>query len=130
MKKKEPYLHKDKRGFFSELLRTTRLFKQISLSEVNKGVIKGWHGHHHQLQWTFILKGTANILIKKKNKIKKINVKNKIFGYLLKKKELHAYKVLSEKILVLYLTTGFFSPIKDEYRTKMTKRELEILNFK
>ena len=78
----------------------------------------------------FYFKRHSKYFDKKKNKIKKINVKNKIFGYLLKKKELHAYKVLSKKILVLYLTTGFFSPKKDEYRTKMTKRELEILNFK
>ena len=129
MQKINPKLLKDKRGFFTELLRTKKLFKQISFSEVKKGVIKGWHGHHHQLQWTFILKGNLNILVKKKNKIKKIKVRNKIFGYLLKKKELHAYKVLSKNTLVLYLTSGFFSPKRDEYRIKMNSDEIKMLNF-
>ena len=130
MKINRPNILYDERGFFTELLRTTRLLKQISISEVKRGVIKGWHGHHHQMQWTFILKGSVNIVIKKNKKIIKHKVRNAIFGYLLKKKELHAYKVISNKILVLYLTTGFFSPKKDEFRVKITEKEIKKLNFK
>ena len=120
----------DNRGFFQEILRTDKKFKQISYSLVKKNIIKGWHGHKYQSQWTYFLYGKAQVLVKYKDKIiKKILVdhKNPLI-YFLPKKYFHAYKILSEYAQVIYLTSGTYDPFKDELRESIDKNVFKV-NF-
>ena len=61
--------HRDKRGFFREIFRFTENFPisqlgQTSHSEVNEGVVKGWHGHVHQHQWNYVVSRKAKAVLK------------------------------------------------------------------
>ena len=110
--------HKDRRGFFQEILKTDIKYRQISHSRVKKNVIKGWHGHRYQSQWTYFLNGKAKVFVKYKNKIiKKFLVDHKKPQiYFLPKQYFHAYKVLSKSVDVIYITSGKYDPKNDELR--------------
>ena len=120
----------DDRGFFQEILRTDQKFKQISYSLVKKNIVKGWHGHKYQSQWTYFLHGRAQVLVKYKDKIiKKFLVDHKKPTiYFLPKKYFHAYKVLSEYAQVIYLTSGTYNPLEDELRESI-KKDIFKTNF-
>ena len=50
--------------FFDSLKISNIPVGQISHSEVNEGVVKGWHGHVHQHQWNYVVSGKAKAVLK------------------------------------------------------------------
>ena len=65
---KELITHRDDRGFFRELIRVTddffsAGFGQLSHSLVHPGVIKAWHAHHFQSQWTYVAIGLLQVVL-------------------------------------------------------------------
>lgn len=60
--------HGDDRGFFREVIRVTDPafvsgFGQLSHSLVQQGVLKAWHGHVHQTQWTYVASGLLRVVL-------------------------------------------------------------------
>jgi dTDP-4-dehydrorhamnose 3,5-epimerase len=60
--------HPDDRGFFRELVRSTDPFfgpgfGQLSHSLVYAGVVKAWHAHRSQVQWTYVTAGTLKVVL-------------------------------------------------------------------
>jgi dTDP-4-dehydrorhamnose 3,5-epimerase len=65
---KDLVTHTDERGFFREVIRTTDEFftvgfGQISHSLVYSGVVKAWHAHRVQTQWTYVLFGLLKVVL-------------------------------------------------------------------
>ena len=65
---KELVTHKDDRGFFREIFRFSDETPsipvgQLSHSCVNEGVVKGWHGHHYQSQWNYVVIGKISVVL-------------------------------------------------------------------
>jgi dTDP-4-dehydrorhamnose 3,5-epimerase len=60
--------HADDRGFFRELIRVTDTcfaegFGQLSHSLVYHGIVKAWHAHTRQTQWTYVVCGTLKVVL-------------------------------------------------------------------
>src|SRR5512137_1222238 len=60
--------HADERGFFRELIRVTddffsAGFGQLSHSLVYPGIIKAWHAHKVQTQWTYVATGLLQVVL-------------------------------------------------------------------
>jgi dTDP-4-dehydrorhamnose 3,5-epimerase len=60
--------HADDRGFFRELIRQTDAifaegFGQLSHSLVHHGIVKAWHAHTRQTQWTYVVCGTLKVVL-------------------------------------------------------------------
>ena len=122
--------HKDRRGYFQEILKSEVKYKQVSYSNVKKNVIKGWHGHKKQNQWTFFLRGKAQVLIKYKGIIIKFTISHiNPHIYYLPKNYFHSYKVLSDYADVIYITSGKYDPKNDELREHLDKN-IFFKNFK
>lgn len=116
--------HTDERGFFREILRKESLssvykFGQLSYSKVYEGVIKAWHGHKIQGQWTFVMQGVLEIKLydnrvesKTFKKILEFSLGDDIKPtiYFFPPGVLHGYKCISGPALVLYLTTDVYDP--------------------
>lgn len=65
---KDLITHADDRGFFREVIRTTDEFfsvgfGQLSHSLVYGGVIKAWHAHVYQTQWTYVISGLLKVAL-------------------------------------------------------------------
>lgn len=65
---KDLVTHTDKRGFFREIIRVTDAFfaegfGQWSHSLVYPGVVKAWHTHKIQTQWTYVACGLLNVAL-------------------------------------------------------------------
>jgi len=65
---KELVTHGDDRGYFREIIRAgDNFFKdsfgQLSHSLVEPGILKAWHGHKIQTQWTYIVDGLFKVAI-------------------------------------------------------------------
>jgi dTDP-4-dehydrorhamnose 3,5-epimerase len=121
--------HVDERGFFQELIRVNddtfrEGFGQLSYSFVHAGIIKGWHGHKVQSQWTCMLSGTAKVALHDYRK------ESKTFGvtqeflagenhspliYKFPPGVAHGYKCINGPMLVLYVTSGIYD-LNDEVR--------------
>ena len=58
--------HTDERGFFREIIRVTddffkEGFGQLSVAEMNEGVIKAWHIHKKQIDWWYVSNGLLRV---------------------------------------------------------------------
>lgn len=65
---KELVTHTDERGFFREIIRETddffaAGFGQLSHSLVYPGVVKAWHAHRLQTQWTYVVCGLLKVAL-------------------------------------------------------------------
>ena len=114
----------DDRGFFREIIRIPELeesikVQQISHSEVFPGVLKAWHGHHFQYQWTYVLTGTILVSLvdmRKSSATFKKNINTIIGGnskynfYGFPPGVLHGYKNIGEKAQIIYFTSGVYNP--------------------
>jgi dTDP-4-dehydrorhamnose 3,5-epimerase len=65
---KELITHADERGFFREVIRTTDEFfsagfGQLSHSLVYSSVVKAWHAHKLQTQWTYVVSGLLKVVL-------------------------------------------------------------------
>ena len=121
--------HADERGFFQELIRSTddffqEGFGQMSNSFVHQGVIKAWHAHKVQTQWTCMLSGSAKVALHDSRKGSKTlgMTQELLVGdnfpavvYKFPPGVLHGYKCISGPMLVLYVTSGIYD-LQDEVR--------------
>ena len=121
--------HSDNRGFFREILRSspdklTHQIGQVSHSEVGPGIIKAWHGHKYQFQWTYVLKGTLRVVVTDlreysitKNQIVKFNCGDSedysIYGF--PPGVFHGYENISGAAQIIYITSGIYD-LNDELR--------------
>lgn len=126
---KELIKHTDERGYFQEIIRETDPFfkdgfGQLSYSLVHPGVIKGWHGHKVQTQWTCIIKGAAKVVLhdyRKDSKSKGVTMELLVgenypaIVYKFPPGVAHGYKCLNGPMLVLYVTSGIYDT-SDEVR--------------
>lgn len=121
--------HADERGFFQELIRNTddffaAGFGQLSHSLVHHGVIKAWHAHTIQTQWTYIVSGLARVALHDRRK------ESPTFGvtleflagdhheplvYSFPPGVAHGYKCIQGPMHVLYVTSGVYD-LDDEVR--------------
>lgn len=121
--------HEDERGFFRELIRKSDVFfapgfGQLSHSLVHKGVVKAWHGHIWQHQWTYVISGLLSIKIFDVRKDSKTHNEKMEFllgngvdarVYLIPPGVVHGYRVIDGPAHVLYVTSGEYDPA-DEIR--------------
>ncbi len=114
----------DDRGFFREVIRIPELessmgIGQISHSEVFPGVLKAWHGHKQQYQWTYVASGTILMaLVDSRSSSTSMNQSISlivgensdvnIYGF--PAGVLHGYKNVGEKAQVIYMTSSTYDP--------------------
>jgi len=116
--------HEDQRGYFRELIRKTDGFfspgfGQLSHSMVYPGVVKAWHGHVRQYQWTYVIAGILSVVIYDTRKDsrtyqKKIQL---LLGdgqqaqvYVIPPGVVHGYQCMKGPAHVLYVTSGVYDP--------------------
>ena len=121
--------HRDNRGFFREIFRFSEKFPdiqigQLSHSEVNQGIVKGWHGHVYQSQWNYVLCGHAIVALKDSRKDSKTFGKIETFeigelsnpvGYFFPPGILHGYRCIKGPMHIVYITSGTYD-LEDEVR--------------
>lgn len=126
---KEIIAHKDKRGFFCEIIRCSeKIFKnnfgQLSFSLVNPGVVKAWHLHKKQTDWMCTLVGDMKLVLydSRKNSKTYQNLMEILMGESNGLKVIkippgvaHGYKVINGPMRILYLTSREYDP-GDELR--------------
>ena len=126
---KELVKHVDERGFFSEIIRSTdhsfkEGFGQLSYSFVHHGIVKAWHAHKVQTQWTFIANGTAKVALHDFRKDSETygetmelitGDNNKSIVYKFPPGVAHGYRCINGPMLVLYITSGIYD-LTDEVR--------------
>ena len=123
--------HQDERGFFREILRIPNgsnllenTIGQISHSEVYPGIVKAWHGHVNQYQWTYIIKGILMVALADKRK--NSSTYNKVYSFIcggINKPIVygfppgvyHGYRNLGDTCQITYFTSGQYD-INDELR--------------
>lgn len=126
---KDILTHGDDRGFFREVIRTSDPFfadgfGQFSHSLVQQGVLKAWHGHVHQTQWTYAACGLLHVAIHDlrpesptRGRTRQITIGDgqPAVVYRLPAGVVHGYRVMAGPAHVLYVTSGTYD-IADEVR--------------
>ena len=126
---KELVTHADDRGFFRELIRATDEFVaggfgQCSHSLVYPGVIKAWHGHRDQTQWTYVATGLVRVAIHDRRPGSRTcgMTEEWLMGdhqpagvYSLPPGVVHGYSCIAGPAHVFYVTSGTYDPA-DEVR--------------
>lgn len=115
----------DDRGYLFEALRKddklfSGIFGQVTVSTIFPGVIKAWHRHYKQTDYTFCVSGNLKLLLAQE---KGASVEIKEF-YLGEKKPLlvkippgiwHGYTPLgNKKATIVYLTDTTYNPNDEE----------------
>ncbi|WP_320667861.1 dTDP-4-dehydrorhamnose 3,5-epimerase family protein [Prochlorococcus sp. MIT 1307] len=131
--------HHDYRGFFREVLRLPFnqnqqpiTIAQISHSEVYPGVIKAWHAHAYQYQWTYVVKG--NLLVALVDKRNDSSSFNKVYSFICGDNDspmiygfppgvYHGYRNIGESCQVIYMTSGQYD-LEDELRLDPNTKEI------
>jgi dTDP-4-dehydrorhamnose 3,5-epimerase len=126
---KDLVTHSDERGFFREIIRVTddffaEGFGQLSHSLVYPGVIKAWHAHVMQGQWTYVACGLLKVVLYDTRVDSSTHGKTMEFligdnhpacVYYFPSGVLHGYKCVHGPAHVFYVTSGMYDP-KDEVR--------------
>jgi len=126
---KELATHTDERGFFREIIRVPRDFFTESLGQwshslVYQGVVKAWHAHRKQSQWTYVACGLLKVAIHDcrpesatyRKTIEFLLGDNlKPLVYMLPGGVAHGYRCLHGPAHVFYMTSGIYDP-EDEIR--------------
>jgi dTDP-4-dehydrorhamnose 3,5-epimerase len=121
--------HSDDRGFFREVIRVTdpfftEGFGQLSHSLVYPGIVKAWHMHKLQSQWTYVVAGVLKVTLHdcRSNSPTFRKTLELIVGdqqpaavYTLPPGVAHGYRCISGPAHVLYVTSGTYD-IADEIR--------------
>lgn len=99
-------IYKDKRGLIADVIYNTKI-NHIAYITTKKNGIRGNHYHKKTVQYTFVLDGRIRYYYKKKS-VKKVSNLILKKGDLIKSKfnEIHAFKTLSNKSVMLALTVG------------------------
>jgi dTDP-4-dehydrorhamnose 3,5-epimerase len=126
---KELVTHADKRGFFREIIRVTddffaEGFGQLSHSLVHPGVIKAWHAHRQQSQWTYVACGLLKVALHdgRPESLTYRQTMEFLVGdnqparvYLFPPGVVHGYRCVSGPAHVIYVTSGVYD-LSDEVR--------------
>ena len=127
---KDLVTHCDERGFFREIIRVTddffaAGFGQLSHSLVYPGIIKAWHAHKIQTQWTYVAYGVLKVAIHDcrpdsptyRETMELLMGDNQSGGvvYCLPPGVAHGYRCISGPAHVFYVTSGVYDP-DDEIR--------------
>jgi len=126
---KDLITHTDERGFFRELIRDSddffaEGFGQLSLSIVYAGVVKAWHAHKFQTQWTYVISGLLKVALFDNRPTSKTHQQTQeflagdyqpSFVYRLPPGVLHGYKCIHGPTQVIYVTSGVYD-LSDEIR--------------
>ena len=126
---KELVTHADDRGFFRELIRGSDAFfkdgfGQLSHSLVNAGVVKAWHGHVRQTQWTYMVSGTFVVVLHDARpgsptagQFVELSLGDQFPAriYRMPPGVVHGYRCVNGPGHVLYVTSGEYDPA-DEIR--------------
>ena len=121
--------HGDDRGFFREIIRVTdpafaKGFGQLSHSLVHQGVLKAWHGHVHQTQWTYVASGLLRVVLhdRRPDSPTRGTTEEWLMGegqpgrvYCMPPGVVHGYRCLAGPAHVLYVTSATYDP-QDEVR--------------
>ena len=118
--------HCDNRGWFKEVGVFNNIgpekITQVSLSRVHPGIIKAWHGHKTQYQWTTVVRGTLEVFLYDNRKDastygKHIRIlagdegDNYLWGF--GPGVLHGYRNIGSTADVLYLTSEMYDREKE-----------------
>jgi dTDP-4-dehydrorhamnose 3,5-epimerase len=126
---KDIITHGDDRGFFREIIRGTDDFfadgfGQLSHSLVQQGVLKAWHGHVHQTQWTYAASGVLRVAIHDlrpdsptRGVTEEVTIGDghAAVVYRLPPGVVHGYRCVAGPAHVIYVTSGTYDPA-DEVR--------------
>ncbi len=126
---KELVTHSDERGFFREIIRSTDdFFKdgfgQFSHSTVYTGVVKAWHFHKIQTQWTYVATGLLDVVLNDTRKDSDTfrETMNFLIGdhipqfvYCFPPGVAHGYRCINGPAQVFYITSGQYD-LNDEAR--------------
>ena len=126
---KDIVTYADDRGFFREIIRVTdpffkEGFGQCSHSLVYPEVVKAWHGHHQQTQWTYVACGLVRVVIHdprpqsatyRRTEERLIGEHQPACVYRLPPGVVHGYRCLAGPAHVFYVTSGTYDP-NDEIR--------------
>lgn len=121
--------HGDDRGFFREVLRATDPafvdgFGQLSHSLVQQGVLKAWHGHVYQTQWTYVASGLLRVVLhdpRPDSPTRGVTEEwlmgdgqpGRVYG--MPPGVVHGYRCLAGPAHVVYVTSGTYD-LQDEVR--------------
>lgn len=128
---KELITHVDERGFFRELIRATddffaEGFGQLSHSLVYPGIIKAWHAHREQSQWTYVISGTLKVVLYDSRTASPTFRQQMEFPageqqtacvYCFPPGVMHGYRCINGPAQVIYITSGVYDP-QDEIRIR------------
>ena len=126
---KELITNPDERGYFREIIRSSdpifsNIFGQWSHSLVHQGVVKAWHGHKVQTQWTYAAGGTFKVVVfdTRKGSSTFGNKMHFLIGenvlpvvYAMPPGVVHGLKCVNGPGHILYLTSGQYD-LEDELR--------------
>jgi dTDP-4-dehydrorhamnose 3,5-epimerase len=126
---KELVTHNDERGFFREIIRVTDEFfaagfGQMSHSLVYPGVVKAWHSHRQQTQWTYVACGLLKVALHDGRSRSPTYRKTLEFlvgdnqparVYLFPPGVAHGYRCMDGPAHVIYVTSGVYD-LSDEIR--------------
>ena len=131
VKIKKLEIHKDSRGDFREIVQNNKgiinKIEQISIGRTLPGIIKAFHGHEHQDDLFYVLKGNIQLVLydAREDSISKDKTEVILLGesyepqiVFVPRNVLHGYKVLGEKEAeVLYVMNNKYdSSNPDEKR--------------
>ena len=134
---KELETHGDKRGFFREILRVTDSsfsegFGQLSHSLVYRDVIKAWHAHRKQVQWTYVVCGLIKVALYDDRS--KSSTYRQTMEFLVGDNQLaqvysfppgvlHGYRCIDGPAHVIYVTSGVYD-LSDEIRIALNDKKI------
>ncbi len=124
---KELVMHKDERGFFCELIRSSDSFfqgkfGQLSHSMSRQGVFKAWHLHRKQTEWMYVAVGNIKFVLydmRQESKTYKELVEMLVgekFGHKVIKVPpgiAHGYKIIDGPMHIFYVASREYDPSDD-----------------
>lgn len=135
---KELVTHNDRRGFFREIIRHTddffsEGFGQLSHSLVYRDVIKAWHAHRQQTQWTYVACGLLKVALHDERPQSPTYRQTMEFlagdnqpaqAYSFPPGVLHGYRCIDGPAHVIYVTSGVYD-LSDEIRIAYNDPEID-----
>lgn len=123
-------VHRDKRGFFCELIKVSDpFFKDINFAQLShsfckKNVLKAWHMHYKQTDFIYCAAGLIKLVLFDNRKSSSTYKKLEEFFLGNKSKQIivkippnvaHGYKVIKTQAHIVYLMNREYNPL-DEIR--------------
>jgi dTDP-4-dehydrorhamnose 3,5-epimerase len=136
---KELKTHDDRRGFFREIIRVTddffcEGFGQLSHSLVYCNVIKAWHAHRKQTQWTYVACGLIKVALydgRTQSSTYRTTMEflvgdnQPVRVYSFPPGVLHGYRCIEGPAHVIYVTSGVYE-LSDEVRVTYEAQKVDL----